>query len=656
MCGVFGIHIGTQKSVSKSDLKNLIVELFLESTSRGKEASGIAIKSAENLSLFREAMSAKKLIKYKPFNTYLDNELEAISSSEGTISGPITVIGHARLMTNGMQGINDNNQPVYAERLTAVHNGIIVNPDEVFNNHPDLHRKADVDSELIPTFLEKHITSGDNIQQAMDKLYSETYGQITTLIVDRETNSLFGATNIGSLYSMTSEDNGLFVCASEGWFLEKAREKSKLLKSHCLESDIHRMEPHEGFYIDENGKNHELRFQQKDYADNINIIPALQHERTQLFDAQLKAEERRQNLKRCSRCVLPETMPGIEFDNEGVCSYCLNHKPYEPKGVDALYEALKPYRRTDGGPEVIMGLSGGRDSSFGVHYMAKEIGVNIVTYTYDWALVTDLARRNVSRMCASLGLEHVLVSADIKQKRKYIRDNINAWLHKPQLGMVPLFMAGDKLYFYYYNEVKKRIGRDIAISCGNRFEKTDFKSGFCGVYNKNGGEGKSWRPYDVSVLKKMKYAQFFAWHMGTNPRYWNASLLDNAKGFYASYIMDHNFLWLFDYIPWEEPLIDKTLKEQYDWETASDTDSTWRVGDGTAAFYNYIYNTVAGFSEYDTFRSNQVREGVITRDEALEKVKTENVPRYQSILEYSHLIGFDFDLALATINQMPKLY
>jgi hypothetical protein len=366
--------------------------------------------------------------------------------------------------------------------------------------------------------------------------------------------------------------------------------------------------------------------------------------------------ERRMRLRRCTRCVLPETVPGITFDDAGVCSYCRSHTPYHPKGEDALLEALAPYRRSDGKPEVIMGLSGGRDSSFGVHYMKERLGIDVVAYTYDWALVTDIARRNISRICSKLGLEHILVSADIKQKRDYIRKNINAWLRQPELGMVPLFMAGDKLYFYYYDRVKKNLGLDIAISCGNRFEKTDFKSGFCGVFNKGFGEGRSWRPYDISAAKKLKYLRYFAGHMGRNPCYWNASLIDNAKGFYASYIMKHNFLWLFDYIPWEEDVIEDTLSQEFDWETADDTKSTWRIGDGTASFYNYIYLTAAGFSEHDTFRSNQVREGVMTRERALELIERDNEPRYDSILEYSHLIGFDFDRALAVISQMPKRY
>ena len=43
--------------------------------------------------------------------------------------------------------------------------------------------------------------------------------------------------------------------------------------------------------------------------------------------------------------------------------------------------------------------------------------------------------------------------------------------------------------------------------------------------------------------------------------------------------------------------------------------------DGTAAFYNYIYYTVAGFTENDAFRSNQIRAGVLNRSEAARLVE-----------------------------------
>ena len=71
---------------------------------------------------------------------------------------------------------------------------------------------------------------------------------------------------------------------------------------------------------------------------------------------------------------------------------------------------------------------------------------------------------------------------------------------------------------------------------------------------------------------------------------------------------------------------------------------------------NYIYCTVAGFTENDTFRSNQIREGMITRSEAMARIESENQPRWEAMKWYSEAIGFDLDKAIAVINSMPKLY
>ena len=34
-------------------------------------------------------------------------------------------------------------------------------------------------------------------------------------------------------------------------------------------------------------------------------------------------------IKRCSKCILPETMPFIEFDDDGICNYCNNYELQE---------------------------------------------------------------------------------------------------------------------------------------------------------------------------------------------------------------------------------------------------------------------------------------------------------------------------------------
>ena len=95
---------------------------------------------------------------------------------------------------------------------------------------------------------------------------------------------------------------------------------------------------------------------------------------------------------------------------------------------------------------------------------------------------------------------------------------------------------------------------------------------------------------------------------------------------------------------------------KYNWEKAVDTDSTWRIGDGTASFYNYVYTLIAGFSENDTFRSNQIREGLISREEGLDLIYKENEPRYNSLKWYLNIIGLDFNDVINKINKIPRLY
>jgi glucosamine--fructose-6-phosphate aminotransferase (isomerizing) len=112
---------------------------------------------------------------------------------------------------------------------------------------------------------------------------------------------------------------------------------------------------------------------------------------------------------------------------------------------------------------------------------------------------------------------------------------------------------------------------------------------------------------------------------------------------------------LFDYIEWNEKTIDDCLTH-YEWERACDTDCTWRIGDGTAALYNYIYLKIAGFTEHDTFRSNQIREGQLSRQKALELVMNENQPRYSNIEWYCNVVGVDTSEVIKCIDNEVSLY
>jgi hypothetical protein len=357
-------------------------------------------------------------------------------------------------------------------------------------------------------------------------------------------------------------------------------------------------------------------------------------------------------LRRCTRCILPETFPGIRFDESGVWSVCNGNRPQPPRGKEALLALVEPYRRKNG-PDCIVAVSGGRDSSYGLHYLKTELGLNPVAYTYDWGMVTDLARRNISRLCAKLGIEHVIRSPDIPAKRRNIRKNIEAWLRQPDLGMVPLFMAGDKLFYHYGRTLRSQLGIDLVFFCaGNELERTEFKTGFCNIQESQHGQ-VLWK---YSISNKIALALYYVSRFLRNPAYLNSSLIDSAAAYWATYIARDDFVYFYHYIPWNEDVIQSTLKREYDWEVAGDSATTWRIGDGTAAFYNFIYHTIAGFSEHDTFRSNQIRAGLIGREEGLALAERDNRPRWESMREYAALVGFNLEEALTIINATPKIF
>jgi hypothetical protein len=132
--------------------------------------------------------------------------------------------------------------------------------------------------------------------------------------------------------------------------------------------------------------------------------------------------------------------------------------------------------------------------------------------------------------------------------------------------------------------------------------------------------------------------------------------LDTLDSFKSYYIIKHRNLNIYNYIRWDENIIVDVLLKEYHWERDPGTSSTWRIGDGTAAFYNYIYYMVAGFTENDTFRSNQIREGELTRERALELSIEENMPRWDSVQWYCRTIGIDFEETVKIINRIHPLY
>jgi len=605
MCGIFGFI--AREKVNKESL----LTLALHARQRGRDSSGLIYTDCSGYQVKRADYDIKRLIwEIKPFDSSF-------------------VLGHSRLVTNGLV----DNQPVVRGGICVIHNGIIVNDADVWN-HIKPTRTLEIDSEVIAAITEQHLKEyADSLDGLAEKVFALCKGVIASAIVVPRIGKALLFSNNGSLYLGSTKDG---VCFSSEMFplnqigcvdIKQVRETAVTLElpvasDICVSDSTRRVR---------------------------NLIPPFQF---------VAAEEKlllhpQPNLRRCTRCILPETMPFINFDASGVCNYCHNYTPRNvPKPKEELFNLVEPYRRK-GVTDCIVPFSGGRDSCYGLHLIVKELKMNPVTYTYDWGMVTDLGRRNISRMSAKLGVENIIVADDIDKKRKNIAVNLRAWLKAPHLGMISILTAGDKHFFRHIETVKRQTGVSLNLWGVNPLEVTHFKAGFLGV--PPAFEEK--RVYMHGWQKQMEYQKLRFKAMLQSPGYFNSSLWDTLSGeYYRSFTEKKDYYHIFDYWRWDEKSIDYTLINEYDWELATDTSTTWRIGDGTAGLYNYIYYLVAGFSEHDTFRSNQVREGEITRERALELVCEENRPRYQNIRWYLDALGMDFNEVITVINSIPRLW
>jgi len=604
MCGIFGI-------VSTGNVIHKEVSLLARyAQQRGKDSSGLLYISGDQYNLVRASFSIESLL------------------SKVCFKKANFIMGHSRLITNGLA----DNQPVYRDDVCVIHNGIVVNHDDLWGG-VSKPRLQEIDTEIIAAIAADVLASGEAVEAIADKVLALCKGVVACAVALPRLGKLCLFSNNGSLY-VGNKDGGIYFSSEEFPLTVLGCNKIKQVKA--------------GVVLDIPVAKNSVDVKELG-ARSQNLVPSLGGQ----FEEEKLLEYKPLNILRCSKCVLPHTMPYIRFDQQGVCNYCHNYKPRnKPKPVEELFNLVEPYRRKHGN-DCVVPFSGGRDSCYGLHLIVKELQMKPVTYTYDWGMVTDLGRRNISRMSAAMGVENIIIADDISLKRRNIAMNLKAWLKAPHLGMMSLLTAGDKHFFRHVETVKRQTGISLNLWGVNPLEVTHFKTGFLGVPP----DFEEERVYSHGAMKQLRYHSLRFKAMLQSPGYFNRSLWDTLSGeYYRSFTEKSGYHHIFDYWRWDEKQLDDTLLNEYDWEKSPDTNTTWRIGDGTAGFYNYVYYTIAGFTEHDTFRSNQVREGDLTREQALALIEDENRPRYPNIKWYLDCLGMDFKEVIRVVNSVPKIY
>jgi len=154
MCGIFGL-IAKEDNYNKKTLIKTFEDVAKLSQVRGKDSSGLAYRFESNktIEVLRGPVSIDELLLTNDYKKLKQKIVEEIKTNSNKV---FTALGHARLVTNGTQLKDFNNQPVIKDGVIGVHNGIIVNEAVLWNKHSSLKREYEIDTEILFSIIRKY--------------------------------------------------------------------------------------------------------------------------------------------------------------------------------------------------------------------------------------------------------------------------------------------------------------------------------------------------------------------------------------------------------------------------------------------------------------------------------------------------------------------
>jgi hypothetical protein len=343
-----------------------------------------------------------------------------------------------------------------------------------------------------------------------------------------------------------------------------------------------------------------------------------------------------ENVKRCARCILPGSYPGIVFDEAGVCNFCAAHERWTPRGLEKLEEALAPYRGAHPRYDCIAAVSGGRDSSYMLWYAVRKLGLRTLAVSVDNGYVPEQTKVNIERAVKILGVDLVV------KKHGHVRScfphTMRAWIRRPSPGMIGLLCGGCN-YALRYHLLETAREHDVPLmlfGVGEPEPPTTFAERLL-MSDPN------------REMSKPRLAAGFALKIAQNPAYvanprvvatygkefayrWSKRLRNLLTRRIA--YPEYKILEPFYYIGWNEEEISSTIARELDWKKASYAGAAWRSDCTIATLKNYLYGRTLGFSKVDELLSNMVRTGMLTRDAALERLGRDSVISEDFIREF----------------------
>lgn len=352
-------------------------------------------------------------------------------------------------------------------------------------------------------------------------------------------------------------------------------------------------------------------------------------------------------LRRCSKCILPETYPEIIFNEKGVCNYCLTYRRKRHRGEAELRKSIEPYRNSGREYDCIVALSGGRDSSFLAHYAVRTLGLRVLAYTWDNGFMPEQTKENIENIVDVLGIDHVVEKHDYVEKNE--RHIVSSWMRRPSPAMIGFLCTGCKTG-YIRGLVKTAQSHQIPLVLkGSGESEPSFAQKLL-------GDSTHFR------RKRLSLVLGFSMEMIRNPFYLlNPNcLIGLAEEFFHRFFYranrDFKTTSIFAFIEWNEQDILSLIQGELNWKKSSHSSSSWRSDCKISELKNYLYRETLGFTKHDELLSTMIRRNLITRGDALTRLKHDNVISQQFLAEFVDELGLNFSDLDAALQEYKRVW
>ncbi|MBR4107580.1 MAG: N-acetyl sugar amidotransferase [Akkermansia sp.] len=176
-------------------------------------------------------------------------------------------------------------------------------------------------------------------------------------------------------------------------------------------------------------------------------------------------------MKYCKKCVIPDTRPGITFDENGVCSACQAYANRTLVDYKQRYKELEAicdkYRHMNGenGYDCMIAVSGGKDSHFQVYVMKELMGMNpLLVSVEDNFPMTEAGRHNLKNISEAFGCDLITIKPNIRAEKIIMRKTFEKYgkptyfidryiytypLHMALKFNTPLLVYGENVSYEY---------------------------------------------------------------------------------------------------------------------------------------------------------------------------------------------------------------